>query len=140
MSFASYARNVAREVIAVGRAGTLMDWEGGPSRTGQDENRVYASLYTAENILNWRVERIQGRNVLTLLVLHESVRGIATDGEPDEFETKFGEQIRVLKLGVGGCQVEVWRPKKVDGRSLMADGRKKEWEKVVRSDWGNRYR
>src|SRR5512137_2637956 len=28
MSFASYARNVAREVIAVGRAGTLMDWEG----------------------------------------------------------------------------------------------------------------
>ena len=66
---ANYARNVAREVIAVGRAGTLMDWE------GESENRVYASLYTAENILNWRVERIQGRNVLTLLVLHESGAG-----------------------------------------------------------------
>jgi len=125
MSFASYARNVAREVIAVGCAGTLMDWEGGPSRTGQGENRVYASLYTAENILNWRVERIQGRNVLTLLVLHESVRGVATDGEPDEFETKFGEQIRVLKLGVGGCQVEVWRPKQQRDR-----GQRAEWEKV----------
>jgi hypothetical protein len=118
MSFASYARNVAREVIAVGRAGTLMDWE------GESENRVYASLYTAENILNWRVERIQGRNVLTLLVLHESVRGVATDGDADEFETKFGEQIRVLKLGDGGCQVEVWRPKQRDR------GQRAEWEKV----------
>jgi len=29
-----------------------------------------------------------------------------------------------------GCVVEIWRPKKVDGRSLMADGRKKEWELV----------
>ena len=64
LSFASYARNVAREVIAVGRAGTLMDWE------GEGEDRVYVALYAAESILNWRVERIRGRNVLTLLVLH----------------------------------------------------------------------
>lgn len=117
MSLASYARNVAREVIAVGRAGTLIDWE------GERENRVYASLYTAENILNWRVERIHGRNVLTLLVLHESVRGVATDGDADEFETKFGEQIRVLKLD-DGCRVEIWRTKK-DQRGRRD---KKEWE------------
>lgn len=45
-SLTHYARYVAREVIAVGRAQTLVDWEG-PSRTGQGENRVYASLYTA---------------------------------------------------------------------------------------------
>ena len=72
-SLANYARNVAREVIGVGRAGTLIDWE------GQSENRVYASLYTAENMLNWRVERIHGRNVLTLLVLHEAVRNIGEE-------------------------------------------------------------
>ncbi|WCJ60307.1 hypothetical protein NXS98_04020 [Fontisphaera persica] len=69
MSFASYARNVAREVIAVGRAGTLIDWE------SERENRVYVSLYTAENILNWRVERIQGRNLLTMLALAEKAEG-----------------------------------------------------------------
>ena len=48
----SYAQNLVKEVLSVGRAGTLMDWE------GDVENRVYASLYAAENILNWRVERI----------------------------------------------------------------------------------
>ena len=42
----NYAKNVVNEVIAVGRAGTLIDWE------GDVENRVYASLYDAENILN----------------------------------------------------------------------------------------
>ena len=111
-SLANYARNVAREVIAVGRAGTLIDW--GACRTGQyagraEENRVYASLYTAENILNWRVERVNGRNVLSLLVLHEVVWKVDDNGKADdEFETKFGEQIRVLKL--------------VDDRSIMVEG------------------
>jgi hypothetical protein len=37
----SYAENVVTEVIAVGRAGTLIDWE------GDVQNRVYASLYSA---------------------------------------------------------------------------------------------
>ena len=112
-------RNVAREVIGVGRAGTLVDWE------SESENRVYASLYTAENILNWRVERIRGRNVLTLLVLHETVRRTGVQAkDTDEFDVKFGEQIRVLKLGPGGCQVEVWRPKQRDR------GQRAEWEKV----------
>ena len=79
-SLANYARNVVMEVVAVGRAGTLVDWEG-PSRTGLgDENRVYASLYRAEDILNWRMERIGGRNVLSLLVLAERVPGQVVDG------------------------------------------------------------
>ena len=79
-SLADYARNVVKEVVAVGRAGTLVDWE------GECEQRVYASLYTAEQILNWRMERINGRNVLTLLCLYERVRGMGDDA--DEFETK----------------------------------------------------
>jgi hypothetical protein len=118
-SLASYAKNVVKEVVAVGRAGTLIDWE------GEGENRVYASLYTAENMLNWRVERINGRNVLTMLVLHETVRKTdAVRREADEFETKFGEQIRVLKLS-DSCQVEIWRPKEKGGNQQKA-----EWELV----------
>jgi len=129
-SLGNYARNVAREVIGVGRAGTLIDWEGGggtghQSSTGHGEKRVYASLYTAENILNWRVERVEGRNVLTLLVLHESVRSRGEEGKgANEYETKFGEQIRVLRLE-GGCQVEIWRPKEKRERQDKA-----EWERV----------
>jgi hypothetical protein len=124
----NYAKNVVREIVAVGRAGTLVDWEGG------DENRVYASLYAAENILNWRVERINGRNVLTLVVLYEPTGGVVdTD---DEFAVATREQIRVLKLvprasddGSGrrtySCQVELWQPK-VKGKKRD----KPEWEKI----------
>jgi len=63
----AYAGNVMREVISIGRAGTLVDWE------GSAENRAYAALYLAENILNWRTERINGRNRLTVVVLRENV-------------------------------------------------------------------
>jgi hypothetical protein len=119
-----YAKNILVEIIAVGRAGTLIDWEGGASRTGQGENRVYVSTYAAENIINWRVERINGRNIPTLIVLHEASNGAVMDGD-DDFEVKASEQIRVLKLQrseVGGqksehqCVVEIWRPEVLTGR------------------------
>ncbi len=42
----SYAQQMVRELIEVGRAGTLVDWEGGT------ENRAYVSLYAAEDILS----------------------------------------------------------------------------------------
>ena len=58
-SLAGYGQAIVSEVIAVGRAGTLVDWE------GEVENRVYVSRYAAEDILNWRTERINGRNLLT---------------------------------------------------------------------------
>lgn len=100
-----YAKSIVGEVIAVGRAGTLIDWE------GENEQRVFVSAYTAEDILNWRVERVNGRNVPTLIVLRE-VSGVA--GSEDEFEAERGEQIRVLKLvnvkGGHQCVVEIWRP------------------------------
>jgi hypothetical protein len=86
-SLESYAKNVVGEVIGVGRAGTLVDWE------EDGEKRAYAVMYRAEQILNWRMERVKGRNVVTLVVLHETVE---TGG--DEFETEMVEQIRVLKL------------------------------------------
>src|SRR5262249_59705385 len=58
-ALAGYARNVVTEVVGVGRAGSLVDWE------GEVEQRAYVSLYSAEQILNWRVERANGRNVPT---------------------------------------------------------------------------
>src|SRR5215831_8502592 len=63
---AGYAKSVTTEVVGLGRAGSLVDWE------GDVEKRAYASLYTAEQILNWRIERVNGRNVPTLTVLSET--------------------------------------------------------------------
>lgn len=115
-TLAGYAKNIVTEVIAVGRAGSLVDWE------ADTENRVYVSAYSAEQILNWRVERINGRNVPTLVVLHEPHGAVAEAG--DDFEEKVGEQIRVLRLvgkkGDDGrvmhsCVVEIWRRVLADG-------------------------
>jgi len=51
-ALSSYGQNVVTELIAVGRAGTLVDWE------GEVENQVYVSRYVAEDILNLKTERI----------------------------------------------------------------------------------
>src|SRR5689334_22939701 len=64
-SLFGYAKNVINEVVGIGRAGTLIDWE------GDFEDRAYASIYKAEDIINWRVERVNGRNIPTLIVLRE---------------------------------------------------------------------
>src|SRR3954469_23795428 len=49
-SLFGYAKNVVNEVIGVGRAGTLIDWEGSEPDGPFFENRVYALLYPAERI------------------------------------------------------------------------------------------
>ena len=121
-SLSSYAKNVVSEVVTVGRAGSLVDWE------DQAEQRAYAVLYTAEQILNWRTERVNGRNVLTLVVLREvSKKPVA--GE-DEFEADEIEQLRVLRLVSGGksgwsYQVEIWQ----QGSKKSKRG-KTEWTKA----------
>ena len=86
----SYAKNVVGEVIGVGRAGTLVDWE------GEVEQRAYAVLYPVEQIINWRMERVNGRNVLTLVVLRETGQS-----QDDPFIVKEVEQLRVLRLVKG---------------------------------------
>ncbi len=110
-TLSGYAKNMLMEVISVGRAGSLVDWE------SETENRVYVSAYAAENILNWRVERINGRNIPTLVVLMEPNAAMMEGG--DDFEVKSSAQIRVLRLvGAKGddgkvshsCVVELWRP------------------------------
>jgi hypothetical protein len=124
----TYAKNVVTEVITIGRAGTLVDWQ------DQVEQRAYAVLYTAEQILNWRSERVNGRNVLTLVVLSE--HGQCKECE-DMFEVKPIEQLRVLRLVKGGqksdaeksgwsYQVEIWRQKANKSNRT----KKTEWELV----------
>lgn len=102
-----YARGIAAEVIAVGRAGTLVDWS-------DAEARPYVVSYTAEQIINWRVERINGRYVPTLVVLEEPQQRVGSD----PFTTETDRQIRVLRLTAGDTKqgepavvyvVDVWR-------------------------------
>ena len=124
-SLYSYSKNVVSEVVTVGRAGSLVDWE------SEGEQRAYVVRYSAEQILNWRVERVSGRNVVTLVVLSESAELAG-----DDFEQEVVEQIRVLRLAQttpadGGQEanwsyhVEIWR--QAEGKGKRG---KTEWVKV----------
>ena len=97
-SLSSFSKKLVTEIINVGRAGTLVDWSG--SATGQyEEKRAYAVAYAAEDIINWQTDRVNGRNVLTLLVLKETCQTPADDADP--FVMEEIEQLRVLKLVPG---------------------------------------
>ncbi len=123
-TLAGYAKSVTTEVVGLGRAGSLVDWE------GDVEKRAYVSLYAAEQIINWRVERVNGRNIPTHIVLSENVPSETPD---DEFEFKAQQQVRVLKLVAGDglvdasgkrpfhYQVEIWRPKENRNRRTKVE-------------------
>ena len=118
-TLAAYAKDVVWEVMGLGRAGSLVDWE------DVVEKRAYVSLYSAEQIINWQIGRVNGRNVPTLIVLKESTspQPSPQGGEGDPFVPETVEQIRVLKLVAGDvppdaggkgdyhCQVDIWQPK-----------------------------
>ena len=118
----TYCKDIAAEVLAVGRAGTLVDWS--------DEaglGRACLVRYLAEDILNWRVERVAGRSMVTMVVLRERV-GAAEAGTRTGWTES--EQIRVLFLdAVQGAMrygVEVWKP------VVAKEGGEKSWELVER--------
>lgn len=121
-SLYTYSKNVVSEVLTVGRAGTLVDWE------GEGEKRAFVVRYSAEQILNWRVSRVNGRNVVTLVVLREVV---AEDSKAaaDDFDVEAVEQLRVLRLMPVGSEwqytVELWRRAQATSKRGKA-----KWEKA----------
>jgi len=117
----SYAKNLIVDVVSLGRAGTLVDWD------GEKENRAYLSAYSAESILNWRQTRLGGQLKLSLVVLSESAPGVPKDD--DSFVVVDVPQIRVLKLvpSTGDAsftyQVELWQLAPGKGRKKEQDWR-----------------
>jgi hypothetical protein len=90
-TLAGYAKVVVGDVVGLGRAGSLVDW------ADQVEQRAYVVYYRAEQIINWRVERVNGRSVPTLIVLKE--RALPKLGQDDdEFALQLVDPVRVLKL------------------------------------------
>ena len=72
----------------MGRCGVLVD-------VAADGRQVQLGLYAAESILNWRLQSVEGRPVLSLLVLKESHDEPDAD---DEFMSHQVAQYRVLRL------------------------------------------
>jgi hypothetical protein len=111
-SFVDYCKEVTKDVIAVGRGGTLVDWS-------DNEARPYFCFCPAESIINWQTKRVNGRIMLSLVVMKEETTDPlpanidpteADGGEGDKYEPNCTEKIRVLELvsnGVNPQGVEV---------------------------------
>lgn len=94
-----HAQDTLMEIDSVGRGGLLVDAPETGAATAAEQNEgllnPVISFYTTENIINWSTRRVGSVSRVTLVVLRE----VWEYREPDnEFETKYGEQYRVLDI------------------------------------------
>lgn len=94
-----FAENVSREVLSTGRIGVLVEYpsvnmQGMTEAQASALNlRPYATTYDADDILNWKVQRINNVMQPVMIALEEEVTNWA-----DEFSSSEKEQIRALLL------------------------------------------
>lgn len=91
------------EVEEVGRIGYLADFTAVEGTLNKADEaalglRPYMNTYTAESIINWKADTLGGKDVLTLVVLKESVQDPTST---DEFDHEYVHQYRVLRLREG---------------------------------------
>lgn len=119
-SLAEYSKDVAKEMLKVGRGGTLVDWS-------EDENRAFLAYYKAEDVCDWEVNRVAGKSVLVRVVLADCVVLEPTEAyDPNKEDAdREQEQLLVLQLVPFGdgmvYTVERWVERK------ERKGKKTEW-------------
>lgn len=92
------AQLTTREILTTGRQGLLVDVN--------DAGRPYWAFWKAEDIVNWRVEFIDGNPVLTMVVLHQKETKPSAD---DIFVLESKSIYRVLTLTNGVYASTIWR-------------------------------
>ncbi|HCT3928015.1 TPA: DUF4055 domain-containing protein [Citrobacter koseri] len=90
------AQQVLENVLEAARDGLYVDYA-----SASDEAIILR--YLAENIINWRTERINGQDQLVLVVLRECIE------EPDGYGFQERIQYRELALEEGKFVCRVWR-------------------------------
>jgi hypothetical protein len=83
----TYVGEVVRQLAAQGWAGTWIDWS-------EVNKAPFISFYEAKDILNWRHEIVNGKSMLTMVVVREEY----CDTKDDQFNNVLRTQYRVLKL------------------------------------------
>lgn len=109
------SESLLREVLTVGRVGALVEYPlqvMGPLTQAQAaalNRRPYATLFQAEHIINWRVERVNNAMQPVMIVLAESVTEWLND-----FESLEIKQRRALLLIEGVYVQRVYQQLEVD--------------------------
>ena len=114
------SKRSALYVVAYGRSGLLVDYpvtdEPASLKQLKDGDiRPTINAYAPWDIINWRKVVRGAKELLSLVVLHETY--VMQD---DGFEMKKGDQWRVLQLTPGGYAVSIWR--KGDGTYKLVEG------------------
>lgn len=104
-----FAEQVVEQQLAVGRVAIVVDMpDTGGVRLTQAEAelrnlRPFLRWYAAENVINWKCQKVGGVEVLTLLVLKEMVEKAV-----DEFESEEVVNFRALMLTPEGYVSRVY--------------------------------
>ncbi len=99
-SLTDFSKYTLNELLTTGRVGILVDMPPLNNIT----NRCYLVVYKAEDIINWKVELVGDKLMLTMVVIREEYTE-----EIDEFEDQIKEQYRVLVLRDGVYVQEIYR-------------------------------
>lgn len=108
--FQIFSEGVGEEALKVGRLGVLVDYPRADTTgmTMADAQRMKLrpcmQMYTAESIINWRVERVNDVPRLALVVLCETEMV-----QEDAFKQKAETRYRVLSLEDGAYTVSVYK-------------------------------
>jgi hypothetical protein len=99
LTMVQFARRLTHYTMAFGRAGILVDYPRTDKPASQNDIKdgkikPIFSCYAPWNIVNWQSKQVDGRTVLTLVVLRESISEMADDG----FQISPCEAYRVLRL------------------------------------------
>ncbi len=116
-----HAQDTLSELDSVGRGGLLVDGPRVEVATQADQNsgllNPVIAFYSAENIVNWRLERVGSVNRVVMVVLRERYEYI---NGTNEFSPNIGTQYRVLDVSEGKYRQRLYR---FDTKgALMANG------------------
>jgi hypothetical protein len=110
VTFNMFALDALHDVMLMGRYGILVEM------ATESTGRPYMIGYRTENVINWRTDRIEGDELLTMVVLKETI------DEPKEDDTFVEEdliQYRVLRLDIDGENrryvQQLWRQQDGEG-------------------------
>lgn len=116
----AFCEKAVDELITTGRFGLLADFPPVPAdqvRTVADEAasgaRAYMTMFRPEAIINWRFERLNNRQTLTLVVIEEK-----HEEQKDEYTTECVDQLRALRLVNGQYLIEIHRKVKLAAGGL----------------------
>lgn len=130
------AKNVAGEVLGLGRAGLYVDYtaqDGVPISIADQEKakvRPIVTRYAPERIINWRYTTIETTRFLSLVVLEEKYQK-----EDDGFEVHDDWQYRELRMvfldGRWQFRCRVWRDEEIYSETFPKRGDGQVWERIT---------